>query len=98
MKRSKVVVPWHEGLHFRPAAKLMQVAQQFHSTIILKCGEKIADLRSIMSIVALCATLGTPLDIEATGEDEQVAAQAVEQVFSAHTNPDAPNDAPRQRS
>jgi len=96
MKRSRVVVPWREGLHFRPAATLMQVAQRFHCTILLRCGEQIADLRSLMSIIALCATMGTPLEVEATGEDEQVAAQAVEQVFSVPTNPDAATDTSRR--
>lgn len=97
MKRSRVVVPWREGLHFRPAARLMRVAQRFHCAIFLRCGEKIADLRSIISIIALCATMGTPLDVEATGEDEQIATQTVEQVFSTHTNIDSPDGAPEQR-
>jgi phosphotransferase system HPr-like phosphotransfer protein len=47
------------------------------------CGDKIADLRSILSILALCATLGTALDLEAVGDDEQHAAEAVERVFSS---------------
>jgi phosphotransferase system HPr (HPr) family protein len=86
MKRSKVVVLWREGLHLRPAAMLVQVAKQFQSAIYLKCGGKIADLRSILSVLALCATMGTGLDVEAAGDDEQDAIQAIEQVFSFHGN------------
>lgn len=86
MKCSRVVVPWHGGLHLRPAAKLVQVARQFKSTVYLKCGGKIADLRSILSVIALCASMGTGLDIEAIGDDEQDAAQAIEQVFSSHAD------------
>jgi phosphotransferase system HPr (HPr) family protein len=89
MKRLRVVVPWREGLHLRPAAQLMLVAKKFRSTISLKCGERIGDLRSILSIIALCATMGTPIDIEATGEDEQDATQAIEQVFSNQNNSDS---------
>ena len=89
MKRLRVVVPWREGLHLRPAAQLMLVAKKFRSTISLKCGERIGDLRSILSIIALCATMGTPIDIEATGEDEQAATQASEQVFSNQNNADS---------
>jgi len=81
MKRIKVTVPWSEGLHLRRAAQLVKVAQRFHSTLYLKCGGRIADLRSIVSIVALCATMGTALDLEASGDDEQEAARTVEQVF-----------------
>jgi phosphotransferase system HPr (HPr) family protein len=86
MKRSKVVVLWRDGLHLRPAAMLVQVAKQFQSAIYLKCGGKIADLRSILSVLALCATMGTGLDVEAAGDDEQDAIQAIEQVFSSHTD------------
>ena len=97
MKRSRIVVPWPEGLHLRPAAKLVRVARSFRSTVSLKCGDKIADLRSILSILALCATLGTPLDLEAVGDDEQDAAEAVERVFSASDNNSAPAEVPTQR-
>ena len=81
MKRSKVTVPWPDGLHFRYAVKLVKMARGFRSTICLKCGGKIADLRSIISIVALCATMGTVIDVEVAGDDEQDAAQSVEQIF-----------------
>lgn len=89
MKRSTVVVPWREGLHLRPAAKLVRLSKRFHSTVLLKCRGKVADLRSILSILSLCATMGTALDIEAAGDDEHDAAYAVEQVFSSQSTGDA---------
>ncbi len=82
MKHSEVVVPWREGLHLRKAAVLVRAAQKFRSTILLRSGAQIADLRSILSILALCATMGTTLTLEASGEDEQDAAQALEQAFA----------------
>lgn len=60
---------------------MIRVAQKFHSTIVLKCGEKIGDVRSIMSVVMLCATMGAVITIEARGEDEEIAIQAMTQVF-----------------
>jgi phosphocarrier protein len=81
MKHARVTVPWSEGLHMRYAVKLVKVAQRFSSTIHLKCDGKIANLRSIISIVTLCATMGTVIDVEVAGEDEQAAAQSVEQIF-----------------
>lgn len=60
---------------------MIRVAQSFHSSIILKCGEKIGDVRSIMSVVMLCATMGAVITIEAKGEDEEIAIQAMTQVF-----------------
>lgn len=85
MKRTKVIVPWREGLHLRHAASLAKIAKFFRSSIHLQCGPKIADLRSIVSIISLCATMGTALDIEVHGDDETEATRAVERAFSGHS-------------
>ena len=82
MKRTMVFVPWREGLHLRHAASLVRVARGFRSTICLQCSGRIADMRSVLSIIALCATMGAGLVVEVTGEDEQDATQAIERVFS----------------
>jgi phosphotransferase system HPr (HPr) family protein len=81
MKRSTVTVPWREGLHLRQAVRLVRLGRQFHSSIRLKCGGRIADLRSILSILALCATMGATLVVEVDGDDEREAARSVEQAF-----------------
>ena len=49
-----------------------------------------ADARSIISVMLLCASLGTTLDVEATGTDEDTAIQAVESIF---TSPEDGSDA-----
>ncbi len=81
MKLMKVVVPWPEGLHLRHAARLVKVVAQFQSTVLLKCGDRIADMRSILSIIALCATIGMTIEVEISGDDEADAAQTVVQIF-----------------
>jgi phosphocarrier protein len=86
MKHLRVVVPWREGLHLRHAVKLVQLNKFFRSTICLKSDQKIADLRSIISIISLCATMGTALDVEINGDDEQEATRAVESAFSSHSH------------
>ena len=96
MKVSKVIVPWREGLHLRHAVKLVQLGKLFKSTISLKCGSKIADIRSIMSIITLCATMGTALDVEVKGDDEAEATRAVEQAFSSSSQTVAATDAVKQ--
>ncbi|MDB6152604.1 MAG: Phosphotransferase system, phosphocarrier protein HPr [Chthoniobacteraceae bacterium] len=82
MKRITVIIPWREGLHLRPAARLVKLSQRFRSSIRLVCGAGIADTRSIFGIVALCAAMGTQLDLEANGDDEQEAIQAMEAEFA----------------
>ena len=81
MQRTQIAIQWADGIQLRRAAKLMRVAQCFRSTVVLKLGGRIADVRSIVSIVTLCATMGSILDVEITGDDEKDAAQAIKQVF-----------------
>jgi phosphotransferase system HPr (HPr) family protein len=42
----------------------------------------VADARSVLSILILCAGLGATLDIEASGPDEREAIQAVDAFFA----------------
>ena len=79
------MVPWREGLLLRRAVKLAQLGLRFRSAVVLKGSQGIADLRSVLSILALCATMGTTLYVEASGDDERDAIEAVQQVFSAPT-------------
>src|SRR5688572_15770584 len=81
MKRSQLTVPWTDGLHLRPAAQLVRLAQKFSSSILLRANGKMADARSILNIMLLCAALGTVIEVEAQGEDEDLAIQAVESAF-----------------
>jgi phosphotransferase system HPr (HPr) family protein len=83
MKRSTVVVPWRGGLHLRPAARLVKLTQKFRSSIILRSGAEIADLGSVLSVLALAAVAGANLEVEASGTDEIEALRAVEAEFSS---------------
>ena len=64
----------------------MRVAERFRSTVVFKFGDRIADVRSIVSIVTLCATMGSILDVEINGEDEKDAVRAIKQVFADGTD------------
>ena len=85
MKRSEVVVEWKNGLHARPASKLVQIARKFNSEIRLQCNDQVANARSILGVLLLCATLGATIQLEVVGDDEDKALHAVEQIF---TSPD----------
>jgi phosphocarrier protein HPr len=83
MRSSEVVITWEKGLHARPASRLVHTAQKFASEIRLRFNGNVANARSIMSVLLLCATMGTSLSVEAEGEDEDKAIQAVQQVFES---------------
>ncbi|MGH8048398.1 MAG: HPr family phosphocarrier protein [Chthoniobacterales bacterium] len=88
MKRSSVVVVWKEGLHLRAAARLVLCAQQFHSSVFVRFKDNVANARSILAVLMLCAAMGSVLELEAAGDDEDAALAAVEAVFT----PDGPAD------
>ena len=92
MKKTKLVVPWNQGLHARPATKLVQLAKQYRSAIQIRSAERMADAKSILSILLLCASVGTMLEIEVFGADEADAATAIERLFESERDAD---DAPR---
>jgi phosphotransferase system HPr (HPr) family protein len=87
MKRSQLTVQWRDGLHIRPAARLVRLAQNFRSSIVLRANGRIADARSILSVMLLCAALGTVIDVEASGADEELALRAVENAFVSADDP-----------
>ncbi|HLL88203.1 MAG TPA: HPr family phosphocarrier protein [Tepidisphaeraceae bacterium] len=68
------------GLHARPAMQFVDVANQFAADVkVYKGGDEPAeaDGKSVMQMIILAAVEGTPLKIEADGED---APQAVEKL------------------
>lgn len=83
MKSLQVKIPWIEGLHARPASRVVRIARNFSSSIHLRCNQKIANAQSLLSILLLSASLGSIIQIEANGEDEDSAIQAVAELFEA---------------
>jgi phosphotransferase system HPr-like phosphotransfer protein len=67
-----------------PSGKTGAVEQTVSFGNLSECRGKVADMRSILSIVSLCATMRAALDIETIGNDEHDATHALEQLFSSH--------------
>ncbi len=65
------------GLHARAAAKLVNTASRFSSSIMIGIDTNMVDAKGIMSIMLLAASKGTMLDIEVTGSDEEQAMSAI---------------------
>jgi phosphocarrier protein HPr len=80
----EIIVQNSLGLHARPAMQFVDLANQFKSDIkVSKGGEEPAeaDGKSVMQMIILAATQGTPLTIEATGEDAEDAVAKLAQLF-----------------
>lgn len=65
------------GLHARAAAKLVATANKYGSSIKLDFAGKVADAKSIMSIMMLAASKGSVVNLIVDGEDEQAAMNDV---------------------
>ena len=83
MKESKIVVNNKVGLHARPASLFVQEAAKFSSDIKVSCqdpdtGEqREANAKSILGILTLGVFKGTEIHIQAEGDDEDVAVDAL---------------------
>ncbi|MDQ0513731.1 phosphocarrier protein HPr [Mycoplasmoides fastidiosum] len=70
------------GLHARPATKLVGVASRFDSKIELFYGEKKANVKSVMNLMALGVKTGAEVELVVDGEDEAVALDALKAVIA----------------
>lgn len=74
---STAVLPAGVDLHARPAAHFVRTALGFRARIEVRAGERDADAKSLLSVLALGAKAGTPLRLRADGEDATVALEAL---------------------
>ena len=81
-----IVVSNTLGLHARPAMQFVDLANSFKSEIkVIKFGEEPgeADGKSVMQMIILAATEGTPLRIEADGPDADKAVEKLVELFES---------------
>ena len=78
----QLVVKNKSGLHARPAALFVQIANRFESRITVKRDDEEVNGKSIMGILMLGAEKGSLIIIEADGEDAQIALEELEKVIT----------------
>ena len=69
------------GLHARAATRLVNCASEFDSRITIKKGTRSINGKSIMGVLTLAASPGTELAIEASGDDEEQAIEAISRLI-----------------
>lgn len=80
--RKKVEVKNKQGLHARPAALFVQVANKFDARITVKRDKEEVNGKSIMGILMLGAEKGCTITIEANGADAQAALTELEKIVT----------------
>jgi phosphocarrier protein HPr len=65
------------GLHARASAKLTKLAGGFPCEVWMSRGERRVNAKSIMGVMMLAAGIGSQIEIETHGEQEQQAMEAL---------------------
>ncbi len=71
------------GLHARPAALFVQIANKYDAQISVKKGGQIVNGKSIMGIMMLAASRGSKIFIIAKGDDAQQAVEELERLVTS---------------
>lgn len=82
LARKELVVKNKQGLHARPAALFVQIANKFVSRITVKRENEEVDGKSIMGILMLGAEKDCSIVIEAEGSDADSALIELEKIVT----------------
>jgi len=72
-----------EGLHARPAARIVRLASSFTAAIELSKDGLDVNGKSIMGVMMLAAECGSEITIRADGPDAEQAVQALAELVSS---------------
>ncbi|MFA6379051.1 MAG: HPr family phosphocarrier protein [Candidatus Omnitrophota bacterium] len=75
----EVVIKSEQGLHARPAALFVQLANKFDCEIVVRKGKDVVNGKSIMGILMLAAEKGSTLMVCAEGQDAEKAVEELTQ-------------------
>ncbi|MDD5116888.1 MAG: HPr family phosphocarrier protein [Candidatus Omnitrophica bacterium] len=81
--KKELTVKNKQGLHARPAALFVQVANKFDSRITVRRDAEEVNGKSIMGILMLGAEKGSIIVIEADGKDAELALLELEKIISS---------------
>ena len=83
MLKSTITISNELGLHARASAKLTKLASTFGCDVHLSRNGRRINAKSIMGVMMLAAGLGTEVEIETDGADEQAAMDALRALIDA---------------
>jgi phosphocarrier protein HPr len=81
IEREAIIVN-SEGLHARPAARIVRLASTFNSDIEISKDGVGVNGKSIMGVMMLAAECGSSITIRAQGPDAQHAAEALAELVA----------------
>jgi phosphotransferase system HPr (HPr) family protein len=75
------------GLHARPAAKVVKVASRFDSRIVLRSGDRAADVKSLIALLGLTIRPMAEISLTADGPDADDALAALVEELGPAVSP-----------
>ncbi|MFY7864348.1 HPr family phosphocarrier protein [Roseateles sp.] len=77
MIKSTLTISNKLGLHARASAKLTKLAGSFKCEVFMSRNSRRVNAKSIMGVMMLAAGLGSQVELETDGPDEQAAQDAI---------------------
>ena len=74
------------GLHARASGALSQLCETFDADAVVRFDGEEADACSIMDLLTLAATVGSVIEVEATGPDASVMVDAMDEMIANKFN------------
>jgi len=84
IKKVTLIIQNRLGLHARPAALFVQMANSFRSEIMVSKGRTKANGKSIMGIMTLAAGRGSQITIQANGPDSLKAISSLSKLIRSN--------------
>lgn len=82
MIKKEVTIQNETGLHARPASLFVQTAVKHTSNIKIAKDGRSFDAKSMLGVLSLGANKGTVITIEADGDDEKEAVEALSNLLA----------------
>jgi phosphocarrier protein HPr len=77
MIKTSITISNKLGLHARASAKLTKLAGSFQSEVFMTRNDRRVNAKSIMGVMMLAAGMGSVVEFEIDGADEQAAMSAL---------------------
>ncbi|MFH0791027.1 MAG: HPr family phosphocarrier protein [Candidatus Omnitrophota bacterium] len=79
--QKKLTVKNKQGLHARPAAMFVQIANKYDSRVTVRRNDEEVNGKSIMGILMLGAEKGSQIILEVEGNDADLAISELEKII-----------------
>lgn len=77
MVKTEITISNKLGLHARASAKLTKLAGSFPCDVWMSKGDRRINAKSIMGVMMLAAGMGSVVELETDGDQEQEAMEAL---------------------